>query len=163
MSVKTDLVVQVRAAESVASENQQGVINHIVEVLSTIENSSADVVFSDRRSLSASASEVLDLAGSLSGALGNTLTFARGKLVLIRNRNSTDGDDLNVGPDSTNGWVGMVADASDRIKVPAGGFLLWYDPNGQAVTAGSADELYIAEIGGANAVSYDIVILGKSS
>lgn len=161
MAVKTKANVKFDCAEVVNSENQIGNIRHVIE--KAIDTSSLDVVFSDRRSISASGNEVLDLAGSLSGALGNTLTFAKGHLVVIVNRNTTDGDDLQVGPDSTAGWVGAWADASDRNKVPAGGFLIWYDPNGQAVGAGSTDEINVAEVGGANTVSYDILILGSSS
>ena len=42
------------------------------------------------------------------------------------------------------------------------GLFLWYDPKGQTVTAGSADELYI-ENTSSNSVTYDIIIAGRSA
>ena len=105
---------------------------------------------------------MLDLAGSLTDRFGSTITFARIKYVFIRNRSTTDGTDIRVGPDATNGWVGMFIDASDRNKVPAGGFVLWGDPNGQSVGAGATDELWIQNDGSIS-VDLDIIIVGTSA
>ncbi|MCB9763924.1 MAG: hypothetical protein H6739_29405 [Alphaproteobacteria bacterium] len=158
----TKATVRAEVFESLNSENQSGSIRHLIEHL--IDTSSYDEVFSDRRTLSASASEVLDLAGSLEKVFGgDNLACAKLHLVLVVNRNSTAGDDLELGPDSTAGVSGLFSDTSDRITIPAGGAFLWHDPNGITVTGGSADELYVAETGGANSVSYDILILGASS
>jgi hypothetical protein len=47
-------------------------------------SSQADKVFSDQRTLAASASEDLDLAGGISDALGVTVTFAKVKAIMIK-------------------------------------------------------------------------------
>lgn len=149
-----------------SGENRSGDVLHKLDIdvrLKTGTGSGqADVVWSDRRTLAGAGSEVLDLAGSLTNSYGGTVTFAKVKAVFIRNRATTDGYDLRAGPDATNGWVGMFLDATDRIRVAAGGCHVWYDPNGQAVTAGSTDELFVQN-DGAGSVDYDIVIIGTSA
>lgn len=169
MSIHTDLDLLIKVNEYLDSPENRGAGGPVVhtferdiELTDGTTSGKADLAWSDRRTLSGSGNEVLDLAGSLSDSFGNTITFAEVVLVYVRNRESADGNDLQVGPDSTAGWEGLVADASDRITVAAGGFLLWYDPNGQAVSGGSTDELYVEDVGG-NGATYDVLIVGRSA
>jgi hypothetical protein len=124
----------------------------------------ADLMWSDQRTLAASASESLDLAGTLVGALGQTLTFARVKAIVIR---AADGNtnDVIVGGAASNTWVGPFADATDKIKVKPGGLLLLAAPGATAypVTAGTGDQLQVANSGAGTTVTYDVIVIGASA
>lgn len=146
--------------------------HHLFETLIAFANGTSDgqinMVWSDRGTMNASATNTLDLAGGLTDVYGHTLTFTVVKLIILRNRNTASGDILSIGPAASNGWVGFWADASDRNICKPGiasqpSFLIFYEPAGIAVTAGSADCLSIIEAGGANAGNYDIFIAGEGT
>ncbi|MEE4598224.1 hypothetical protein V2J94_41385 [Streptomyces sp. DSM 41524] len=126
----------------------------------------ADKVFSDRRTLAASASEDLDLAGVLLDAFGGSITFARIKGLII---SAADGNSNNVivGGASSNGFVSWVGGATHTVTVRPGGTLALMaggaDATGYAVTAGTADLLHIANSGGSTSVTYDVVLIGASA
>lgn len=122
-------------------------------------NEQADFIFHDSRNLAASATENLDLAGSLTDKLGNTLTFTAVKVLYIRNTSTTQ--TLSVGGAAANQFINWVANSSDIVNVPPLGELLVTAPYaGFAVTAGTGDILKVANSAGA-AVDYYIVIIGK--
>jgi hypothetical protein len=123
----------------------------------------ADMQWSDRRTLAASASENLDLAGSLTGPLGTTLTFARIKAVYVKAA-STNTNDVQVTRDGSAG-VPLFLAASDGIAVKPGGLFLWVAPNaaGIAVTATTGDLLVVTNSAGSTEVVYDIVVIGASA
>lgn len=121
----------------------------------------ADKVFHDQRSLTTGANENLDLAGVLTDAFGQTMTFAKVKAILIRaaDANTTE---LTFKSDGTNG-VPMFAALGDGIKIPPGGTFLWTAPQGGiVVTAATGDLVNMANAAGATAV-YDIVVVGTSA
>lgn len=150
------------------AENISATARHVIKDLEKwtdgVGASEADIVVSDRRSLAASATEDIDLtASTIPDAYGNNPTFALVKLFILRNRNTTAGDDLEVGG-VTNPWLGGLLKASgDVIRVPAGGVLMWSTPNGRAVTAGTGDIITITEVGTANEVFFDIMIAGDDT
>ncbi|MCI0351567.1 MAG: hypothetical protein L0Z53_19260 [Acidobacteriales bacterium] len=120
-----------------------------------------DLKFHDRRTLSATTEE-LDLAGSLTDAFGQTITFAKVKGILIHNRNTTAGQTLIIGGAAANAFP-LFTDVTDKYTLgPDGKFLAW-EPSlaGKAVTAGTGDKLKLDA--GANTVTYDIVIFGTSA
>lgn len=124
----------------------------------------ADLVFSDTRTLAASASESLDLAGSLVDALGATLTFARVKgLIVVAAAANTN--DVVIGGATSNAFVGPFADATDKIKVKPGGTIALWAPGATAypVTAGTGDLLQIANSAAGTSVTYDVIIIGASA
>lgn len=124
----------------------------------------ADLAFTDTRTLSASATENLDLAGGLTDALGNTLTFASVKaLIIVAAAGNTN--DVVVGGAASNAWATPFGDATDTVKVPPGGVLVLADfgATGFAVTAGTGDILKVANGGSGTSVSYDLLIVGDSA
>lgn len=122
----------------------------------------ANHVFTDTRTLAASATETLDLAGGLTDALGATLTFTAIKAILIEaaaaNTNSV------VFGGGSNPFRGWFADATDKLSIPPGGFLLLTDPTaaGQAVIAATGDLLLVANSSSGTGVTYTITILGEA-
>jgi hypothetical protein len=120
----------------------------------------ASQAWSDTRSLAGSATENIDLAGSLTGPFGTTLTFAKLKLLLVRARSTNNAaNNVNVARGSSNG-VPLFLAASDGVTLQPGGIFLFFDPIGVAVTAGTGDILTITNSAGTNTVDFDIVVIG---
>jgi hypothetical protein len=124
----------------------------------------ADRLFADRRTLAASASESLDLAGSLVDNLGATITFARVRALLVE-ASSANTNNVVVGGAASNAFASMFGDATDKFVVRPGGLVLLVAPGatGYAVTAGTGDLLQVANSGGTTGVTYDITIIGASA
>ncbi|OGB94026.1 MAG: hypothetical protein A2Z31_00225 [candidate division NC10 bacterium RBG_16_65_8] len=124
----------------------------------------ADQVWHDQRTLGASATENLDLAGSLTNALGATVTFARVKAILVfaavGNTNN-----VQVGGAASNGFINWVASATDIINVRPGGLFLLVarDATAYAVTAGTGDILKMTNSSGSTSVTYDIILIGATA
>lgn len=123
----------------------------------------ADKLYAGARSLAASGSEGLDLAGGLSDPFGQTLTFARVKAIYIKAA-SANANGLVVGGAASNAFLGPFAAATDKLTIAPGGSLLLIHPGaGWSVTAGTGDILSIANGGTGTSVAYDIVLIGASS
>jgi hypothetical protein len=118
----------------------------------------------DQRTIAASGTDALDLAGSLENALGETVTFTKIKAILVAAAAGNTNDVL-VGGAASNAWAALFGDASDVVKVKPGGvfFLSAPDANGLAVTAGTGDQLKIANSSSGTTVTYDIIIIGEAS
>jgi hypothetical protein len=124
----------------------------------------ADQVWGDERSLNATTGEDLDLAGSLTNALGTTVTFARIKGIIIHVTTTTAGYTLQVGGASSNQFINWVANSSDIVNVRGGGvFMLWApDATAYVVTAGTGDLLKIYNPN-AGAITYKIMLIGATA
>lgn len=121
-----------------------------------------DRVFTDSRTLAASATEDLDLAGSLTDALGATLTMAKLKFVMIKAASGNTNDVVLSRP-TTNG-VPLFEAADDAIRIKPGGCFMWVVPgSGVTVTAGTGDLLTLTNSAAGTSVSYDIVLMGTSA
>ncbi|MFB7399783.1 hypothetical protein ACFCZR_06385 [Streptomyces rubiginosohelvolus] len=125
----------------------------------------ADRIWSDRRTLAASGTEDLDLAGVLLDAFGATITFARIKgLVIAAAAGNTN--NVVVGAASSNPWATLLG-ATHTLTLRPGAFVAVgsgaADAIGYAVTASTGDLLKIANSAGGSAVTYDIHIIGASA
>jgi hypothetical protein len=125
----------------------------------------ADRVFSDRRTLAASATEDLDLTGVLLDAFGSAITFARIKgLIIVAAAGNTN--NVVVGAAATNAWATLLG-ATGTVILRPGAFLAVgtgvADATGYAVTAGTGDLLKVANSGAGTPVSYDVHIIGASA
>ena len=120
----------------------------------------ADLLWYDSRTANAAVDD-LDLAGSLTDAFGNTLTFVEVRGLYIRNKDSAN--PLAIGAAAANPVASIFSDTSDEIIVRAGGVLFLWSPlnGGYTIGAGASDILRIDP--GANSIDYDIVIIGTSA
>lgn len=120
-------------------------------------------IFTDTRTLTASATEDLDLAGSLTDAYGATITFARIKAVIVTAA-SGNTNDVQVTRTASNG-VPLFMAAGDGIALKPGAMVAWADPGatGVPVTAGTGDLLTLTNSAGSTSVTYSIMILGAAS
>jgi len=123
----------------------------------------ADMLWHDERTLSASATEDLDLAASLTSSFGATLTFARIKALIVVAA-SANTNNVQVTRPASNG-VPLFLAAGDGIPVLPGGVFAWVAPNaaGVAVTADTGDLLTFTNSAGSTSVTYDVVIVGASA
>lgn len=125
----------------------------------------ADRVFRDQRTLAASASETLDLAGVLTDAFGTAITFARLKFIAI-SAASGNTNSVIVGANASNDWVGLLNAAGTITLRPGATFCAMSgvtDATGMAVTAGTGDLIKVANSGAGTSVTYDVVIVGASA
>lgn len=125
--------------------------------------SQANMSWHDTRTVNASSSENIDLAGSLTGAFGTTLTFARIKGLLVAAA-SGNTNDVHLSRGSSNGVPLFLAN-SDGLVIRPGGLFMWMaqDATGIAVTAGTGDILTVANSGAGTSVTYDIVVIGANA
>jgi hypothetical protein len=127
---------------------------------------SADRIWTDTRTLSASASETLDLSGALTNVYGDAVVFAdlRGIVITAASGNTNN---VNVTRPSTSPITGLplfLADG-DGIAVRPGGAFMWMCPDatGIAVTATTADKIEITNSAGSTSVDYSITLIGASA
>ncbi len=122
----------------------------------------ADQEFTDQRTLGAGATEDLDLAGGVTNALGETVTFASVKAIMVEAANGNDGN-IEVGGTAPNGFVGPFGDVTDQIVLDAGDrFVVTNKGAGWTVTGGTGDLLRIGNTGSA-AGTYKIKIVGVAA
>lgn len=114
----------------------------------------------DQRTLTASSSENLDLAGSLTNAFGATVTFTKVKLLYVFAATGNT-NTVQVARGSSNGLVLFLA-ASDAIVLNPGDVFGYAASSGvgTAVTAGTGDILTITNGSSGTSVTYDIFIGG---
>ncbi len=122
----------------------------------------ANVIFADKRSLNPSASENLDMVGTLIDQLGQTVSFTKVRAIAIL-ADATNVNDVVVGGHATAAFASMFGASNNTLKVKPGGMVVLVAPdaNGYAVTATTADMLQVANSGAGSAVNYGIVVLGS--
>jgi hypothetical protein len=128
----------------------------------TAATNQANILFSDRRTLAASGTENLDLAASLTDAFGATITAA--EIVAIYVEAATGNtNNVNVSVPASNGFVGPFLAASDGYRVAPGEYALFVSQAGWPVTAGTGDLLTITNSSSGTSVTYDIIIVGRTT
>jgi hypothetical protein len=124
----------------------------------------ADKYWSDQRTISASGTDDLDLAGVLTDLISGTTTFVRVKGLVIYAA-SANANNVIVGNAASNAWNTWVGASTHTVTVRPGGLLALWAPDGTAyaVTAGTGDILRIANSGAGTSVTYDIHVIGASA
>jgi hypothetical protein len=123
----------------------------------------ADLLFADTRTLAASATEDLDLAGSLADVFGATITMVEVVAIMIL---ADAGNTNNVVIGDATSPVPLFGGTNPTLAIKPGGMFMIVAPNasGQfAVGAGSTDKLKVANSGGTTGVTYSIVVVGRSA
>ncbi|MGH8968165.1 MAG: hypothetical protein ACRDXB_22960 [Actinomycetes bacterium] len=169
MSVSSTLslaasVVQSRALDMTTAEDPL-VFRQAVQLSDGTAAGQADRVFHDRRTLAASASEDLDLAGSLVDAFGQTVEFARIKGLYVRAA-SANVNNVVLGNAAATAWAALLGATGTLTLRPGAGVGVVAgeaDATAYAVGAGTADLLKVANSGAGTSVTYDVVIVGASA
>ncbi|MET7759738.1 hypothetical protein ABZT27_34315 [Streptomyces sp. NPDC005389] len=125
----------------------------------------ADLRFSDTRSLAASATEDLDLAGVLTDVFGAALTFVRIKGLII-SAAAANVNNVVVGAAAGSPWAALLNSTGTLTLRPGATLAVMAgaaDATSYAVAAGTGDLLKVANSAGGTPVSYDIVVIGSSA
>lgn len=123
----------------------------------------ADKIWTDQRTIAASGSEDLDLAGSLADVFGGTVTLATVKALYVRAA-AGNTNDVVIGGASATQWSDLLGTTGTVTLRPGAVFLVACtaaDP--WTVTAGSADLLKVANSGAGTSVTYDIAVIGATA
>jgi hypothetical protein len=124
----------------------------------------ADTVWWTQSTLTASATETWDFAGTLRDQLNNLVTFARIKALLVFASASNTNNIVIGGGAST--ITTLFGATTHTTPVRPGGFVCWAtginDAIGYAITAGSADLLQIGN-GAGSSSTYQICAVGASA
>lgn len=131
----------------------------------TSDNQS-DRQYSEEKSIAASGTYDLDLAGSVTDQLGNTFTIAEIVWIFVKNTSAAVTTTVAVGAAGSNPIASLFADTSDKLIIPGnGGIWCAGSPadGGFAVTAGSADTIRFTNNDGSNAATVEIYIVGRSA
>lgn len=167
MALTTNIKVEVNAVQTGSSGLSPTQANHNLSYSKNLTDGTAtgkaDVAWGKTATLAASANEDLDLAGSLSGALGGSAVFAKVKSIMVT---ADEGNTNNVvvGGAAATQFVGGFGAATHTFAVPPGGtFMVAAPAAGWTVAAGSTDFLRIANSGAGTAVTYKILVTGTSA
>lgn len=121
----------------------------------------ADDIFSDHRSLAASASESLDLnTGTLKDAFGNSVDLTKIKALIIK-ADPNNVNDVVVGAAGSNPIISILGSTGTVLVKPGGIFVVVApDVNGYAITPSTAMVLKVANSGAGTGIVYDIIVIG---
>lgn len=159
ISVNVDMVLSSALDIGVAEYKPQYGANYVFENGTGADQ--ANELFADIRTLAASATENLDLAGSLANALGVTIVFDKIKALIIK-ADAANTNDVLVGGAASAQASAFFGDVTDVVKVKPGGTVAFIAPNatGYDITATSADLLKIANSAAGTSVTYTVIIIG---
>jgi hypothetical protein len=123
----------------------------------------AKQMFTDQRTLAASATEDLDMSGTLTNAFGTTIAFTNIKALVV-SASADNTNDVDVGGAASNGVISFFGDATDKLSVKPGGTIVLIAPDatGYDVTDSTADLLTITNSAGSTSVTYDIIVIGET-
>ena len=123
----------------------------------------ADLMFADRRTIAASGTDVLDLAGTLADPFGVVLTFLHVKVIYVE-ADCGNTNNVVISPGATNPFNGPFAGTTPSIAIPPCSVaLLTHEGAGWAVTASTGDLFKVANSGSGTSVIYKVLIIGAST
>src|SRR3954468_17845762 len=161
-TIDVNLAAVLSSALDLGAATYSPVINKMITMPSGVVAGSADQIFTDTRTVAPSGTDALDLAGSLAGPVGGTLTFVKLKALLVRAA-AGNANAVRVNRPASNG-VPLFLAASDAIDVLPGGLFLWVAPGaGVTVTPASGGLINIDNSGAGTSVTYDVVFVGTSA
>lgn len=167
MALTSKLIAQIIATESgtldLGTKQAKVSASYSQDLASGTGSAAADMIWTDERTITASSNEDLDLAGSLAGAFGNTLTFAKIKAILVI-ANSANTNDVVVGGAGSSAFTGPFNANTSTVSIKPGGvFMIGHPGTGWTVTATSGDLLRVANSSSGTSVTYKIVLIGTSA
>lgn len=165
--LRISLTVKHRQTVGLASGKADFEYTHTRTLTSGTGSADADQineVWSDERTLAASATEDLDLAGALTNLFG-TSVFAKIKVLIIENIAAVDSSTgISIGGALANGFITPFGADTDTLVLDKGGVVVLESAAlaGYAVVAGTGDKLTITNLDGTNEANYKIIALGNS-
>lgn len=164
--VSADILLSIKAKLAGAADLGNPVApvsidKHIQITSGTAALGQADILWADTRTLAASATENLDLAGVLAGLLGSTITAAEITAVYVEAAAGNTNDVVVFGAASAS-FNGPLSGTTPKLTVGPGDCALITNRKGWAVTATTADIILVANSSSGTPVSYNIVLVGRT-
>jgi hypothetical protein len=162
-TISTAIEGLLSTVSAVGSAEYKLAVSNVLRFVDGTGAGQIDRAYHAQRTLAASATEDLDLVGSLLNPIGSTAVLARLKYILVLGAPGNT-NNVNVIRPATNG-VPLFLAAGDGVAVrPGGKFELGCtDATGIAVlTAGTGDLLTFTNSGAGTPVTYDVMLLGTS-
>lgn len=161
--IKVDVGATLTTALDLATASAPVSLTRALTMLDGVAAREADRIWHDRRTIAASGTDDLDLAGALTDALGAAFTLARVRALLVA-ADKANTNNLVIG-NATNALASLFGAGTHTLTVRPGGLFLVTAPDaaGYVVTAGTGDQLRIANSGAGTGVTYDIVVVGASA
>ncbi len=177
MTLRAELTARFSAVQTGSADfggqSFKPVVSKVLTFVDGTAANQADILFTDRRTLGASATEDLDLAGVLANAFGATINAAEVVAILViadaaNTNNVIIGDATQPVPlfGGSAGVGGDPAGSNPTFSVKPGGFFFVAAPNAAGlftVGAGATDDLKITNSSSGTPVTYDIAILARSA
>lgn len=162
-TISLSLIAKLTAAGDIGTPTVDVAYSQSLSLATGVGANQADMIWTDQRTLAASATEDIDLAGVLTSLLGGTLTLVRVKFLYVFAATGNT-NNVQVRRGATNG-VPIFTAVSAGMDLKPGGSLLWTDPSagGVAVTAGTGDLINFTNSGAGTSVTYDILVGGGLS
>lgn len=164
-SVRLALAARLTAVGDLGTPTYPISLDTTVNLADGVAAGQANRIFTDTRTLAASATEDLDLAGALADGLGGVAAFARVKvLMLVAAAGNTN--NVLIGRASANGLATLFGAVGAVVLRPGAAFCVIaddVDAIGYAVAAGTGDLITVSNSGAGSSVSYDIVAIGASA
>jgi len=124
----------------------------------------ADRIYSETRTLAASANVTLDLSGVLLDIFGAAILFARLKAIILLPL-AANVNNVVMGAAAATIFLGPLGGATHTIATAPGGMTCLVAPTavGWSVGAGATDFLMFANGGAGTGVTYDLILIGASA
>lgn len=163
VSVRVNGIYQ--SAVGAASGQASLELGLITSLASGVGASQWDKIYSERdKSVAASGTYDIDLAGSLTDAFGVVITFARVKGLLVM-ASALNTNNVVVGAAAATQFLGPLDSATSTESVRPGGLYFWFAPDATAfpVGAGATDKLRFTNSSSGTAVVFTFVVFGCSA
>lgn len=134
---------------------------HIQIAAGTDALGKADVLWADTRTLAASATENLDLAGVLAGLLGSTVAAAEISAIIITAAAGNTNDVVFFGA-ASNAFNGPLSGTTPKLTIGPDDVALITNKKGWTVTATTGDIILVANSGAGTPVTYTITLIGRT-
>lgn len=154
--------------EVIASGIKQGSVAHKFDLsaLQTLRLSSGtgagkiDLIYSEKDAAIGTSTTVdRDFAGSLLDSQGATITMAKVKVLCLYNGGTV--------PITVKGKTGNVfalfTGSTDKVTIPAGACLFYFDPAGITVAAGTTDSITLGNASASVAAAFTMLVAGTSA
>ncbi len=132
------------------------------EFTNGFQNGQLQEIFVDRRTIAPSATDTLDLYGTLNDPLNRVVNFNSLKVILVQ-ADPANVNNIMIGGNAA-GPSGIFANLNDKIVLSPGGVFLWMVPNiGASVVDSTGDKLDIANAAPNFSVNYNIILAGTAA
>lgn len=138
-------------------------LNNVLSLASGTGANQANLMWSDTRTLAASANEDLDFAaGGLTDAFGTVFSPVALKVLIVCAATTNTNNVVLFGDANS---VPVLNTAATTLALKPGGCYVYTDPSaaGTAVTGGTGDIVQVANSGAGTSVTYSIIAMGDAS